>query len=269
MASCCLNLRHAVALAIQEDADEDSIEGLRKFFYRDTIIETLDLSWQSQYYAPYVFFLYILYVCICSEMLLTHFFTRYMPFVKGKTFEPLYRTYPRHYLDSYLNPQNRGFFRQVDRQRITMKLIGEHLNMSILKEKNIVDRFFSLHDKACLDHLHKSWVYGIYDTPPFELIRNYMGEKIALYFIFLDQIIKLMGPVALFGIVVFFLRLVDEDVYLYSIIAYSLLLSVSFTIFCQLWRRTEQRFALSWGMFLSGCLSKTNIVLSPSLYLSL
>ena len=221
MSMCCSSLRHAVALAIHEDADEDSIEGLRKYFYRDTNIEALDLSWQSQYYAPY------------------------MPFVKGKAFEPLYRTYPRHYLD----PEHRGVFRQVDRQRLTMKLIGEHLNMCILKEKSIVNCFFSLHDKACLDHLHKSWVWGIYDTPPFELIRNYMGEKIALYFIFLDQIIKLMGPVALVGIFVFFLRLVDEDVYLYSVIVYSLLISVSFTIFAQLWRRTEKKYALSWGKF--------------------
>ena len=85
---------------------------------------------------------------------------------------------------------------------------------------------------------------------PLNKIRNYYGEKIALYFEFLRYYqCSLLFP-AIFGLVVFIVqRIVDQDTGLALALnaIYSIFMSIWATIFLEGWRRKESSLSILWG----------------------
>ena len=91
----------------------------------------------------------------------------------------------RHY-------KNRSFeqspFRQVDRIRLIWDLIGQHLNIPVLRMAGFVAATFPLHDATILADLRKNWatnwrVHPLYKGQPQPLrqIRDYFGELLFIH----------------------------------------------------------------------------------------
>jgi hypothetical protein len=102
----------------------------------------------------------------------------YIDYKMVEKFQPLYK----HYVD---DEDDASPFRQVDRIRLVQTTIGRHLNLQVLKHSRIIADYFALHDMDKLKELNTSWVknwrVGTLEPIPLLQIRDYFGEKIALY----------------------------------------------------------------------------------------
>lgn len=155
-------------------------------------------------------------------------------------------------------PHEGSVFRDIDRINLTqsiveapVKLGGAHMSINrISKEPNSqLLGFFPLHDPVKRKALKESWdFWGIYTPAPLEAIRDYFGEKVALYFSFLQFYTRMLLIPSLFGVCFFIAQLSAGNVgetrglwfYAFVIIAWT-------TCFCEFWKRKESTHRVEWG----------------------
>lgn len=104
----------------------------------------------------------------------------------------------------------------------------------------ILERLYPLHDHEELDRLGKQWYRSIFQQQPFEDIRLYFGDSVALYFNFVSfYTTALLAPMAL-GFLQLFLS--------YETLAFFCLFNVIWvTVFLEMWKRRCSELAFSWG----------------------
>jgi anoctamin-10/anoctamin-7 len=127
---------------------------------------------------------------------------------------------------------------------------GCDIELTKLKHKNHILAFYPLHDKRRKKDI-LSHVFDIWTTPwaiSFEDIREYFGEKIALYYVFL-------GHYAWWLIIPSFVGLAFQLVvwgtlnFSHPVLPfYGLLITVWAVIMLEFWKRREASQALEWGM---------------------
>jgi len=197
------------------------------------------------------------------------------------TLEDRYRPLWRSYITD--DAGHRSLFRNMEKLKLLYSLIGTELLLYQLTNKNILQEDFALHnevdmeglapgemqwedpDTAEYNHwltfltkplgrpgLKQAWKPSLYDFRlPLNKIRNYYGEKIALYFAFLSLLAKAAITPGLIGLVVF---IIQRSVSASSTLGiavnaiYCVFISCWATVFLEMWRRREARLALAWGM---------------------
>ncbi|XP_021939125.1 anoctamin-10 isoform X2 [Zootermopsis nevadensis] len=104
----------------------------------------------------------------------------------------------------------------------------------------LVKRMYPLHDMEALDKLGKKWYWALFQKQPFEDIRLYFGEAVALYFTFLGfYTTALLVPMFL-GFLQLFLP--TES------IAFFCVFNVLWmTVFLEVWKRKCSELAFTWG----------------------
>jgi hypothetical protein len=123
----------------------------------------------------------------------------------------------------------------VDRIRLVNWIVGRHVNLQALKASGCMKRWFILHDEAALNKLVNEWVLNrkvnCFQRPtPLLEIRDYFGEKIGLYFAWLDFYTHALKWPAFVGILVF---IVQSMFGRYSQIAMGVV--AAFAIFISIW----------------------------------
>ncbi|XP_043241381.1 anoctamin-10-like isoform X3 [Amphibalanus amphitrite] len=114
----------------------------------------------------------------------------------------------------------------------------------LLLQEGIIAQLFPVHDTAELERLGKSWYAALFQRQPFEDIRAYFGESVALYFSFLGfYTTALCGPAAL-GL----LQLVFSVDTLHEYALYSLFNMLWVTVFLEAWKRKCNELAYVWGV---------------------
>ncbi|KAF0692715.1 Aste57867_16226 [Aphanomyces stellatus] len=182
------------------------------------------------------------------------YFSVHTPYRSEARLQPFYRRYPAPPRASYINDQaTTTLFRPVDRIRLTSAIVDRHLNLNALKVKGLLLDSFAMHDSATLETLKQTWALNkTLLTQPMGAIRDYFGEKIALYFCWLELYTKMLIIPSAIGIVVFIL---DSIVHLqgdWIKVGFAVVIVVWSTLFNELWKRKRTMYSVVWGMHDSG-----------------
>lgn len=83
---------------------------------------------------------------------------------------------------------------------------------------------------------------------PIQQIRNYYGEKIALYFAWLSMYTQWLLTPALVGLVVYVHQRSVDNFSVRELPVFGVFIAVWSTFFIEFWKRKQARYALMWGM---------------------
>lgn len=159
--------------------------------------------------------------------------------------------------DSEGNPAGSGeLFRFNDRVRLVYSMLSSTFELGEMRSFGLLAGDFPLHSKPALNELKGIWanMKSIFKPQPLEKIRHYYGEKLTMYFTWLEHYIYWLTIPAIFGtiiaIILFASGGVDKSNPFSStcLLLFSLLLGVSSTFFDQLWVRKENTKAWVWGL---------------------
>lgn len=150
-----------------------------------------------------------------------------------------------------------SLFTSTDRIKLTVGVVegdpkegGAGINMtkSMKKSKHSMIAFFPLHENKKRDVLVKKWIqWKSTFQSPLNDIREYFGEKVALYFAFLQFYNKCLLPAAIIGLIFFIYQLGEGRVDVRGIPAFAVFISFWATLFLEGWKRREAKYRVRWG----------------------
>ncbi|KAK3097735.1 hypothetical protein FSP39_012604 [Pinctada imbricata] len=116
-----------------------------------------------------------------------------------------------------------------------------------LESKGVISQVFPLHSKEDLNTLRKEWMQTFFKHQPLDKIRDYFGEKIAMYFAYLGHYtLALMLPTFL-GAVIWFssgcCEMIDDQLFL----GFALFNAFWATLYLEHWKRHSSELAYKWG----------------------
>jgi len=152
-------------------------------------------------------------------------------------------------------PQPGAIFRTVDRTQLIYHIIGssDHncagVNVGQLMHDQDLLHFFPLHEHRKLADLDKDWFKAFAWGSNIDKVRNYFGERIALYFLFMSHLNKMLIIPTVTGI---FFWVIDHiffngspDNFTATILCIGI--GIWANVFVHFWRRTAATHALKWG----------------------
>ena len=141
-------------------------------------------------------------------------------------------------------------FRQVDRIRLLWQIMARHLNMATLKNVGFVADCFPLHEKERIDAFRVQWALNLNLHPfwggkkqPLLAVRNYFGEKLALYFAWLEHYTESLVFPAVLGLA---MQWVPSNAT--ALIIFGCLVSVWASLMTEKWKRKNAELNCQWGM---------------------
>jgi hypothetical protein len=162
-------------------------------------------------------------------------------------FQPLYRHY-----DGIDDSERLGIslFRPIDRIRLVNSIISRNVNLPALQVAGFLTGHFALHEPEKIALFREAWAlnWGLTRQPLLE-IRDYFGEKIAMYFAWLEFYTKMLVFPSAAGIAVFALSgALSEEQKGILLITFGGMIAVWSTCFIELWKRKTTVLNLWWGM---------------------
>lgn len=163
----------------------------------------------------------------------------------------------KHFDDDEKETDTKGsLFTYNDRVRLIRNSLNTRLDLHIMKEYEISIEDFCLHSEKPLTALKNDWAnFGqLFSAQPLTQIRDYFGEKVALYFSWMEMYKNFMISAGVIGLIVqilLFLRYFDvlEDSR-YSQggqVLFALFLAFWASFFDQIWARKQKILAWRWG----------------------
>lgn len=160
-------------------------------------------------------------------------------------------------LDLYLKSSNASDpFKRSTRLKLIYYMIqapssegGLNYPVERMLKRNKILSLYPMHDKNSLQTLTTNWLnpWTLPWKQPMNHIKEYFGEKIALYFSFMGQYtIALIIP-AIFGIVAQLIVWSTNNWSHPVIPFYSLFISLWTIFFLELWKRKQKDLSLKWG----------------------
>jgi len=181
-------------------------------------------------------------------------FGKYQPPDDGN--EQRYRLYRRPRGEG---PYHSGtLFRTVDRLKLTRSiLMADQLvgGASISVYNQLEDSassliaFFPLHQADKREQLRDKWL--VWDSifhQPLDDVRNYFGEKIAMYFAFLGFYSRWLVVPSVVGLVFFTLQMAYGRIDIPGVALYAFFVALWSTFFLEFWKREESKHRVDWGM---------------------
>ena len=202
----------------------------------------------EDFISPHTFFRSLFYISHDENTYLAP----YTAFQRDHKLQPYYRKYPsRHAAAAAAAHGGAGvtLFRDVDRIRLTTTIIARHLNLQALRHHKMVTLYFALHSQVDRAWLLRNWalrfdpreLWGPATAPLLE-IRDYFGEKIGLYFAWLEFYTKMLVLPLVAGTPFFFTE--REG---YSLVAFGGFVGLWSTLLMSFWARKNKLLNLWWG----------------------
>ena len=144
-----------------------------------------------------------------------------------------------------------SLFTYPDKARILIDVLLKRFDLHALKNSGVIKEDFCLHQENRLEELKTNWARfrAILKPQPFDDIRAYFSEKVALYFAWIGTYQNFMLVAAVLGVFVFIGTLITDNVaYQQGLqIAYAVFLAFWGSTFDQIWTRREKTLAWRWG----------------------
>lgn len=154
--------------------------------------------------------------------------------------------------------QKNSIFTRTDQIRLIHSMLLSIIDLSELKSLQLLSFAFPLHTQP-LEDLSKTWVKisNFYKPQDIDAVNDYFGEKISMYFAWLEFYITwLMVPAFLGTVAGILIYSSSSDKFElpfmtlgeWSTLIFALLLSISSTLMDQLWIRKQTNLAWKWGV---------------------
>ncbi|CAM9468938.1 unnamed protein product [Pylaiella littoralis] len=149
-------------------------------------------------------------------------------------------------------------FRGTDRLKLMYSILvakradmGCNLDILRLVKSKCLLAFFPLHDKVELRALQRKWLQ--YFRPPWKEptddVKNYFGEKIGLYFLWLGHYTTWLIPASIVGVLAWVhVAMSGNNPNALGSALFSIFIGLWTTLFTEFWKRKEARCAMRWGM---------------------
>jgi hypothetical protein len=200
----------------------------------------------------------------------------YFDYVRDQRFKNIWKKYETQ------NKQKKEIFRSIDRLKLLQSLISRQADLHYLAQKEIIHSFFPLKNdfelhgvrqftsyledpdyednaKKMLGNFYEPSPKGllnnwgsrlIFGDLPITKIRNYFGEKIGLYFAFINYFSKVLSIPSFSGVAVFVLQRIyqpEDRIIIIANVLYCIYVSVWAAVFIEFWKRRENCLAIKWG----------------------
>lgn len=151
----------------------------------------------------------------------------------------------------------RNIFRGVDRLKLIHNIITSNEEggcgidtYKLLKEECLLG-YFPLHDNVELRALERKWMNFLQFpwNQAVDDVKDYFGEKIGLYFLFLGHYCSWLAPVAVLGVAAWVNVAADgNDPNALLIPYFGAIMALWSTLLLEYWKRKEKHTAMRWGM---------------------
>jgi hypothetical protein len=154
-------------------------------------------------------------------------------------------------LRTYEKPDKPGEFvtlRTVDSMRLLYDKITDYIDLHELIRMGLLNSWYLAHNKDNLSFFHQHWANFrkiCWPDQPIDEIRDYFGEGVAFYFLFLGFLSKGLLALMPMSIVCSVCWVLKYDNL--AQVLFCLLMFVWSTVLLKMWRRTESYYATKWG----------------------
>jgi len=156
----------------------------------------------------------------------------------------------------FIEPGENHPFRTAHRLKLIVSILKQNAGISIRdeKRKGNIKAFFPLHNYDRITELVNTWCWTWkhpwqFSGEPLWDMKNYMGEKIALYFAFLTHYTTWLWIPAILGIIpTYFYYSSDPNMELPVHGIFGLIICLWGILMLEFWKRAEAGYALEWGM---------------------
>lgn len=160
----------------------------------------------------------------------------------------------KHYNEDGEPATDGSLFTLVDKTRLIFGMISKVLSLDSLVMAEVLKDHYCVHHSLHLTYLKQKWatMRQVCASQPFTRLRNYFGERVSLYFAWINFYCNAMMLPAAVGLAVFLYKYFEdlstkEDMARGLAVAFSLFLALWATFFDQLWIREEKILAWKWG----------------------
>jgi len=150
-------------------------------------------------------------------------------------------------------PQPGAIFRTVDRIHLIDHIIrtNDHgcagVDVGQLMHDGDLLHYFPVHEQKKLSFLDKEWFRAFAWGSKIDDVRDYFGEKVAMYFLFMSHLIKWLILPTITGIALWLVGLIAGTPDNFTSIFLCVGIGVWATLFVHFWRRSAATYALKWG----------------------
>ena len=154
-------------------------------------------------------------------------------------------------------PASNSIFRSVDRLKLIEGIMeadpkkrGCNLQLKELLARGACLAIYPLHDDDELQTIQDRWLTPC-DPPwaqPIVMVKDYFGEKVGMYFLFLGTYSTWLFYAAGIGVASFGLELLGGQYLTWATAACGICMSLWTTLFLECWKGEEARAKLEWGM---------------------
>ncbi|CAG9330895.1 unnamed protein product [Blepharisma stoltei] len=182
------------------------------------------------------------------------------PVLQKKVIKDVESNYKKYGTDERQAKTGNGItmFKYKDKVRILLAMISSVIDIGELLDNDILINHFCIHNEEQLAFLRSNWgSFSMFWKPqPLQKVKNYFGEKIAMYFAWLGYYVAWLIAPAIIGLVTFIIQLImdnldDKDQKMnlaeISLLIFSLSLALGSTLLDQLWIRRQNQLSWMWG----------------------
>jgi len=172
-------------------------------------------------------------------------------FADRRVVSHLYKT---HTEDDLGYPSEDAIFTTIDKIYLINHIITSKdkdcagINVGSLLHKDELKSYFPLHeDRKLRDLAESKWDWVWMSTDHANRVREYFGDKVALYYVFMAFYCRWLVIPAVVGLVLQIIGLFAGSPDNFTAILFCLLISVWTLLLPHFWRRQEAKYAISWG----------------------